>query len=56
MEFPIAFTAANIVTYHGNHCYMPRSPEVIAPTCLTPLFENTIGQACTVETPVSSRL
>ena len=50
IEFPIAFTAAIIVTL------MPHSPEVIAPTCLTPLFANTFGQACTVETPVLSTL
>ena len=50
IKFPIAFTAAIIVTL------MPRSTEVIAPTCLTPLFANTFGQACTVETPVSSTL
>ena len=50
IEFPIAFTEAIIVTL------MPPSSEVIAPTCLTPLFANTFGQACTVETPVSSTL
>lgn len=48
MEFPRALIATATVTS------LPRSPDVMAPTCRTPLEATTFSGAWTVVTPVSS--